>query len=69
MKNFIVTLLLSMLVVLAGLSLRNSTVKAAIPQTNLTTPLVAVNPAGAFTPHVMVGPGPLPCPPNCPTMR
>jgi hypothetical protein len=65
MKNFIVTLLLSVLVVLAGLALRRSTVKAATPQAQLTTALVAVNPAGAFTPHVMVGPGPAPCPPDC----
>lgn len=65
MKKYFVTLLLSMLVVLAGVSLRRSTAKAATRQANLTTPMVAVNPAGAFTPHIMVGPGGAPCPPTC----
>jgi Flp pilus assembly protein protease CpaA len=65
MKNYIVTLLLSMLIVLAGLSLRNSTVKAATPQANLTTPLVTANPGRAFAPAIAMGPGPVPCPPTC----
>lgn len=61
MKNYIVTLLLSVLVVMAGLALRRSTVKAATPQVNLTTPLVAINPGAAFTPQIAVGVGPIPC--------
>lgn len=65
MKNYIVTLLLSVLVVMAGLMLRRSTAKAATTQASLTTPLVSVNPATAFTPHVNIGPGPIPCPPDC----
>ncbi len=65
MKNYIVTLLLSVLVVMAGLALRRSTAKAATTQASLTTPLVSSNPDAAFGRAINMGPGPVPCPPDC----
>ena len=64
MKNYVVTLLLSILVVLVGVTLRRSTAKAANAQTKTISPIVDLAP----TPNnlIPVGIGPLPCPPYCP---
>lgn len=65
MKKYIVTLLLSVLVVMAGLALRRTTAKAATTQAQVPAPLVAVSTKTAFTPAINLGPGPMPCPPSC----
>ncbi len=65
MKNYIVTLLLSLLVVLAGVMLRRSVAKAASVQTKAVSPVVALAPNADILPQLALGPGPIPCPPNC----
>ncbi len=65
MKNYIVTLLLSLLVVLAGVMLRRSVAKAASVQTKTVSPMVALAPNANILPQIAAGPGPAPCPPSC----
>ncbi len=65
MKNYIVTLLLSLLVVLVGVTLRRSVTKAATAQTKAESPMVAIAPSENILPQVGFGPGPMPCPPAC----
>ena len=69
MKNYIVTLLLSLLVVLVGVTLRRSVTKAATAQTKAESPMVAIAPSANILPTIAVGFGPVPCPPSCGALR
>jgi hypothetical protein len=65
-KNYIVTLLLSLLVALVTVMARRDAVKKApVTQTRTVNSLVAVGPSPTILPQIAIGPGPIPCPPNC----
>ena len=62
MKNYVLTVLLAVLVVLASMSLRRAIAANGDLSNNAAT-LVAIGPGPAPIPHVMgIGPGPAPIP-------
>jgi hypothetical protein len=65
MKNYIVTLLLSILVVLVSVTLRRAVAKAATKANAALSPVATLVPNTNILPQIAIGPGPTPCPPDC----
>ena len=65
MKNYIVTLLLSILVVLVSVTLRRAVAQAATKANATISPVATLVPNTNILPTIGLGPGPAPCPPDC----